>query len=737
MRQNCLRYLLWITCTLWSATAFAQDQRLALDYFGENKGLNITRINDIRQDKTGFLWIATREGLVRYDGHTFKYFRNQPGDTASLSSNHIQCLAEDADGNIWSGLLRGGVSRYDRKSGAFRNYPFTEKLKLKTAPVSGIFFDRDGNLWLGMEPYGLIRLDQKTGDFKQYDLVTAETAPHLNPDALVYSNAAYQFWQDENGIIWCTTRDGLYRFDPKTGRAKPQRAPGFNSKEAEYRQTYTLQPDGDLLWMGGWASGLQCFNRKTGAWKQYFFNSAFGKSGVTNVINHIEPKNADELWVSTMDMGLGIFNKKTERFYFLAHDTDAYPDLPDAQANVFCVDGQGHLWINLNNQLARIQLKDRIFQFNQVRSLRTVPQYQSHISTLFEDREGRFLFIGMFDGDGLHIVDKKTGKVVIPDFPTLPGLERAPRTVMGIHQSPDGTIWVLTRYLICRFNPATMRLEKPVQPPVFVPEYTSNLYNQFSEEPGGNLWLCSSLVGVFRYNPRTGKTVHFMPDENKPGAIATNIVGSIAVDRRGRVWYGSRSKTAYGYYLPEEERFIYLDAQGMVTRELTTLYLSSFYTDDKGDIWACTEQGLLHFDCSGDQPRLLRKYTIADGLRSDFVIGATQDQDGHIWALLVGSLCRLDTGAGKITAFGKRDGFPDAISGIGCLRNGTLYLKSEYGYYTIDPAALVPYRSTAPLVLSSFKVDDREWYHGSQSVPSQPFVIPADSRFFFGRVCSH
>lgn len=714
----------------WAMGAFAQAQMLSLEYFGEDKGLNVTALSDIYQDKAGFLWLATREGLVRYDGHTFHYFHHAPGDSTSISSNNVLCIAEDAENNIWVGLVRGGVSCYNRSTGTFRNYRFTEKLKLKTASVLRIFFDRDGEIWLGVASSGLVHLDKKTGNYQRFDLVTAQSAPYWMPEERPNHNAAYNFWQDETGLIWCATSDDLYTFDPKTGRATPRRTGKINPVGTNFFQVYALYPDGDLLWLGGWASGLRRYNRKTGEWKQFFFSIDPQRSDAINIVNGIARKSKTELWISTQDKGLGVFNTETEQFFFFADHPDAYPDIPKSGLGYFRLDKQGNIWTNHKALLTRIQLKNKIFHFQRVQSKRKNNNEPPNISDIFEDREGRFRFVATNDGDGLEITNKKTGQIYTPTFEPTPSTVDNHRMVIGTRQAPDGTIWVANRNTIYRFNTRTMRLEKALpQPPVYSSEMKSNWYTQFDIDPEGNLWLGTPLFGVFKFGPNTGQTTHFMPDEKNPRAIATNIVGSIAVDRRGRTWYGSRDKTAYGYYSPAEHGFFYLGANGEPTTDLASLRMNSFFTDRAGNIWACTEQGMLHFDCSGAQPRLLKKYTVADGLASDYVSWGVEDANGQIWCI-ASHLCRLDPITGAIVTFGKRDGLPEWIGGIGKLNDGTLFLKSGFGYYTFDPKALSPARNRVPIVLTSFKVDDQENYRGSEVVPSQPLVVPANSRFF-------
>lgn len=667
---------------------------------------------------------------MRFDGHSFRYFRNVPDDSTSIFANNISCLNEDSEGNIWVGLIRGGVSCYNRKTGQFRNYPFTEKLKIKTVSVIHIFFDRDGEVWLGLPTYCLAHLDKKTGAFKTYDLVTTQSNPNLAPEVLANFNLTQHIWQDENGLFWCATPDDLYSFDPKTGQKKSHRFEKIAFDGTKLNSAATLCPEGDWLWVGGWASGLRQFNRKTGEWKQFMPVENPSSPDAVNIINAIIPRDENELWVTSGDQGFGIFNKNTEKFFFFGQDSLNYPGFPISMVGRMRIDKQGNIWINHNSQLLRIQLKDRHFTFNSAKSGRPVSKEMNPVSTLMDDRQGRFRLIGFYAGDGLQVLDKTTGKITVPEFINQVPNDEANHYVIDMMQARDGTMWVLGKHVLYRFNPKTLRLEAPPQPPIYLKEYNSNFYNQITEDLQGNLWLCTSISGVFRYNPGTGETTHFMPDDKKNGAIATNVVGSIKTDSKGRVWYGSRNETTYGYYLPSDGQFHYLDANGEPTTEVTSLRMNSFFTDKKGDIWACTEKGVLHFDCSGNNPRLIRKYTMADGLPGEYVVWGLEDDAGNIWLVLPKQLCKLDAATGRFTNFSKKDGLPAWEFGLVKLQHNTLALKGVNGYYTFNPESLVAYQPKSPIVLTSFKVNDEDRYLGSETIVSKPLVVPTDGRYF-------
>lgn len=726
---RCLsRFLLVLSCSFGAWKGHAQQQTISLESFGEEKGLNVTSINHLLQDSEGFLWMATGEGLVRFDGHTFRYFRHQPGDSTSISGNMVYSLAEDREGNIWIGLLRGGVSRYDKQTGKFKNYRFTDHLKIKTAPVLDLFFDRKNRLWLGVGGYGIGQLDPQTGQFQIHNLVTQASAPHLEQEAISYYNTAADILEDETGLLWCATPDDLVTFNPETGVVSPHR---FDKKAKDgfpQNQAFCLLMENDWLWVGGWGSGLRRYHRKTGVWEQFLPNPTPAIPDAVNVINKIVRLNSNELLLSSSDKGLCLFNQNTKSFQSLNTLYPEQKELSPYASGTILADHQNNYWLTYPPRLLRLQFKNKPFVYHQPED-KWVKE-RSNLLDVMDDRDQRFRLIAPNLSNGILVYDHNNSKSVQVPFPDGGWKLNKNHFSARFIQDRSGATWVLTGYRLYRFLPEKKQLEIPTQPTLKVLPSGLNYFTQFAEDQQGNLWIGTSLSGLLRFDPETGITTTFAPDESKPGALPTHVIGVVASDGQGRIWYGSRDKTAYGYYHAPEDRFYYLDAGGRQTADYSSLRLNNYFTDHRGNIWACTEQGVLHFDCSGEHPRLLKKYTIADGLPSDYIPWGVQDPKGIVWLVSGRHLCRLDPSGGPMVIFSEKDGFPPYNFGIGLFADGNVFVRAGNGYYSFQPETMKPVSQKATLVLTSFRINDEEVGHGSGLGQSRPLVVPDEGRYF-------
>lgn len=184
-----------------------------LEHISTAQGLSQSSIHTILQDRHGFMWFGTLNGLLRYDGYDFVTYEHDPEDPTSLSDNMIEALYEDHMGLLWVGTSGGGLNQFERETGTFKRYEhFPEDLNsISSNNIRVIFEDSQGFLWIGTNGGGLNQFDRATDRFTRY-----QNDPTAS-DSLS-NNTVTSIQEDETGQLWIgTSGGGLDRLDPQNG----------------------------------------------------------------------------------------------------------------------------------------------------------------------------------------------------------------------------------------------------------------------------------------------------------------------------------------------------------------------------------------------------------------------------------------------------------------------------------------------------------------------------------------
>jgi ligand-binding sensor domain-containing protein len=199
-------YSLLIFILIIPVTAWSQGKR----FFDYNEGLSNSLINKVYQDHLGFIWVATEDGLNRFDGMKFNVFSHDPNNNNSLKSNYVTSLTEDLNGNLLVGLING-VQIFHHETETFKDVEFFVSDERIHPYVSSIVASKNGNIWIATSGFGLIVIDKEVGRPRH----SAQLNKRLNS---IYLQTLYE---DKDGILWIgTVNDGLKAYNPKTDEIK-------------------------------------------------------------------------------------------------------------------------------------------------------------------------------------------------------------------------------------------------------------------------------------------------------------------------------------------------------------------------------------------------------------------------------------------------------------------------------------------------------------------------------------
>jgi len=258
-------------------------------------GLSHNTITDILQDRQGFMWFGTQDGLNRYDGHQFVVYKTERRNAYSIGSSHITVLFEDQQETLWIGTAGGGLSRFDRKINRFFRYVNDpqDRTSLSHNTVTAITQDVAGQLWVGTMD-GLNLFDPGQDRFQQFhtsadpakgpenDLITCLTCDraghvwlgtgagldrfdtvsgvftHFSEQDGLPNNMIYAIQEDQSGYLWLSSNRGLCRFDPGTTQFR-YFGPATGVQDLEFNAGASLKTRDGVLLFGG-INGFNIFD---------------------------------------------------------------------------------------------------------------------------------------------------------------------------------------------------------------------------------------------------------------------------------------------------------------------------------------------------------------------------------------------------------------------------------------------------------------------------------------------
>ncbi len=621
------------------------DQPLRFERISLEQGLSQSTVNCILQDRYGFMWFGTQDGLNRYDGYNFTIYRHRAGDADSLSANYIWSLAEDQDGGLWIATDGGGLDRFDRNTGKFIHYQAgSTSDSLTTNFIRVVYPDREGTLWVGTNGGGLHKFDRVTGRFTRYQ--------QSGPDSLS-SNFIRAIYEDQAGALWIgTDGGGLDRFDRSTGRfTHYQHEPGNPNSLGNDAVTTVLEDQSGRLWIGTAGSGLDQFDRATGRFTHYRYNPNDPHSLSQNVVQTIYEDRAGSLWVSTFGGGLNRFDRDREQFIRYQNDPSDPHSLSDNSILSLYEDRGGILWIGTSaSGLATADRSAAAFALYQVRPNDANSLSQNSVWTIYQDQQG-LLWIGT-SGGGLDRLDRSTGQFTHYRHDPADPNSLSNNVIRVIREDHEGMLWLgMNGGQVDRFDRATGRFSHyPITPGDSARPLQGFILSIY-EDRDGTLWIGTSGAGPQRLDRQAGRFVPYQ-SEWCDLCLSTSYVKALYEDQAGSLWVGTGGE---GLVQLDQtaKRIVRYRANPADPQSLSHDIVQSILQDRSGVLWVGTWGGLNRFDAATET---FTQFTQQDGLPNDLVYGILEDEQGYLWLSTNAGLTRFDPRANTFENYDASDG---------------------------------------------------------------------------------
>ena len=678
----------------------APGRDLKFTHLTSDDGLSQNRICAILQDRRGFMWFATQDGLNRYDGNTVVVYKSNPDDPNSLSANFIQGLIEDDHGNLWIGTWGGGLNKFDPTTERFTRYRYNpdNPNSISSDAIKSIAQDSRGYLWVGTQEDGLNKFDPATETFTRY----------RNDSNGQFVGTVNSIIEDSHRDIWFAGARGLFHLSPQTGQiTRP------SATSDRFAADYVHEDKAGNLWMLTYypVTRLVKYDRQADRFKEYPFGK--GAAGIPN--STILDDGQNGLWVAS-SLGLYRFDLRTEQFTGrLQHDETDPDSISDNNVSSIYRDRVGVLWVG--TLTGGVNLFN--FQQKQFASYRHHPGSPGSLSpgevtAIHQDRDG-ILWVGFFPR-ALDRFDRKTGQIThyLPGYGGKNALGEG-SNVSNIYRDPQGYLWVGGWGDLDRFDERSGQFKhyqhKPGDPNSLPSDETNLIY----EDRGGRLWV-GQVGGLSRFDPATETFINYGNNPADPDSLGISNVSAIYQDGSGALWVGNSMGTLSR--LDEKTKtLVNYRPDSRDPRKLSGGSISAIHEDRAGTLWLGSTDGLYQYRRENET---FTHYTVNQGLPSGVVQCILDDRSGRLWIGTKKGISRFDPRTGGFRNYDTSDGLQSNDFAItSCYEDGPsgeMLFGGSNGITAFFPENIRDNLYVPPVVLTSFKIFNKPVAIGAGSL---------------------
>ena len=753
-----MKKIILIVFVFCCTTLSAQFKRPFFNTISVENGLPEGFVLSSLQDKQGYLWFGTQNGLVRYDGYATKLYPLPDDDGKPISTPSISNLFEDKNGILWAVVNNNGYFIYDKQNDLFKRPKSANALinKIGVGAALKFVYDKKNNVgWniivdMAAGNYVFELLNLSKGTVELYS--SKSKGRHLIPAGKTVADIML----DSSGNTWIATDNLLSIYDRESKSFKPffNLPAGLNKFLFKY---ITQDPiDKNTLWISTYLldksvdvnkAKLIQLNTKTKKYKTYdhipsdpnsvagtctevyidplkrmFFYTDHGismynrKNGkFTNFklsipglpaneplpIATIAADRAGNFWIGGNFNGLFYLNTKTGVTTFYTHTDEAgsLPDLVGSGINKIFYDRSGVLWVSMPF-IGIAQLDAKRSFFNPIKINAPVKEENNNAKT------NRNIIRGMYN-DSTFFVFRK-GSIFAWNYAAnlfkniSLGDIKQNRGISNVITDKEGLIWMtsFTAGLFC-YNPITKTTKNYQNNPKDSSSIGSNTLYSVVADDKGNLWIGTDDIGLISFNKKTGKFTRypFILNGNNiktNNALDDDQVRALYFGKDGILWIGTNNGALNRFDTKTEKFTSYQDNKEGFN------CIISIYEDSQNRIWAGSYLSGLFL--VNKKSGFLKHYTEKEGLSSNDVRGITEDNKGNIWLATSHGLSKLNPVNNKISNYTTINGLPVVrTEGIYKGSNGLFYVHFKNGLIPFDPNNIVENKIPPQVVIESIK----------------------------------
>lgn len=614
MKRNTVAVsLLCLFCVL---NPLLSTEKLSFQRFSVADGLSQSTVFDIEQDSYGQLWVATDNGLNRYNGRKFTTYFHKRGDDTSILDNSLRSLFFDSHHRMWIGTQMG-LCRYDSELERFINYPFVVgNTKVNIMDLLEIKEDE----YLLATNIGLYSFSPLKGYVKR------SSPERVRINALLKCKHRILLGTDE----------GLFSYFPETD--------SYELTEQAIHRTPVMSmaphlTDPNKAWIGTEGNGLYLLDLMYKTYTNYRHDTKRFHSLSSNYVRSISYDSAKQLWVGTF-VGLNIMKSESDAFERYYNDFYETKTLSQSSIKRILLDSQGGMWCGTYYGGLNYYHPGRN-RFQNFRSIKDRNSLSDNVVSVLTADHRNNLWIGTNE-NGLNYYDQSADLFTHykhrPDDPSsIPA-----NNVKAILIDSDEKMWIGTHGGgLSLFSPKSKQFTR-----IHISEskQTNDAVYSLVKDKKNQLWV-GTLYGLFIYNSEQKMATPVLRD--KAGVPLVNPqVMALYIDRKQNIWIGTDN--GINKYNQESELF-----EVACSPEENNKSICCFFEDSKGNVWVGTTTGLLKYD---ESTNLFINISAETDFPEQGIYGIQEDASGHLWMGSSNGLIAFDAATGKWIVYTEEDG---------------------------------------------------------------------------------
>ena len=596
-------------------------------FYSTDKELSNSLINTIYQDRRNYIWIATEDGLNKYDGVKFTTYKNIKGNPRTIKNNYVRTLFEDSSGRFWIGCING-LMLYHRANDTFEEVKLYKNNVNIEPHITSIIESNTHQIWIATDQ-GLLIVDSNKESY------------HINSkfSGLLNSNSLVAVFQDSRKDFWILSDDqGLNRYSPTTKKLYSYTSP----TQIGSNQTSAICEDhlGNIF-VGTLTSGLFKFNRISNKFEPV----EYAKSSQGLPVKCLLIDRQKNLLVGTDGLGMKVYNEKRNLLEDIEMQSSLF-DFSKLKVHAVLQDNTGNFWTGIFQKgIYFAPTNPNKFSLLGYKSFNRNIIGSSCVMSILKDQDNT-VWVGT-DNDGIYGVESN-GKVKHYSRTTQNSVSN---TIMCIFQDSNRDIW-LGSYLngLSKLNKDNgfCTYYNQISPSIGN-NFLSNKVICITEDKHKNLWIGTNGAGLYSFDLKSQTyQQHYAHAGGHNGKILSDGINCVLNDRDGYIWIGTFRGVCR--INPMTAEVVNYTAKG---KKLPGDIVYAMAEDHAGNIWIGTTEGLACFNKKTNHSQL---YTMVNGLPSNVICGILEDKKGNIWLSTHMGISKLIVAENKFVNYYAFDG---------------------------------------------------------------------------------